>query len=228
MIQWLGCQIARHEMVNGDKRPINGDRPIRCRLFELACRPLPQTIEIPYHAAMSSSVLYAPWRMDYIRSLDGKPGACFLCAAAATADQPAERQRDVLLLWSTTHSIVVINRYPYANGHLLVAPRAHKAEIGELSDEEGLDLHRQTAVAIDLLRRAVSAQGFNLGINLGRLAGAGVPEHVHQHVVPRWNGDTNFMSVVGDVRIVPQAMGQLYDELIRVRQGMGVAGNNGL
>jgi len=110
-----------------------------------------------------------------------------------------------------------VNRYPYANGHLLVAPRAHKAELEELSDEEGLDLHRQTTAAVGLLRRAVSAQGFNLGSNLGRVAGAGLPGHFHQHVVPRWNGDINFMSVVGDIRVVPQAMNQLYDELVRLR-----------
>ncbi|MGD1278272.1 MAG: HIT domain-containing protein [Tepidisphaeraceae bacterium] len=166
---------------------------------------------------MQTPPLFAPWRMDYLRSLgEGDSPQCFLCeaAAAAEANDPAQK-RDRLLLWSTDLSVVVMNRYPYANGHLLIAPRAHKAELQELSDAEQLDLSRQTTAAIELLKRAVSAQGFNIGINLGRVAGAGMPGHVHQHVVPRWGGDTNFMSVVGETRVVPQAMSQLYDELLR-------------
>jgi len=168
---------------------------------------------------MTTNPLYAPWRMDYIRSID-KPdgGACFICDAANA--KTAEERRARLLLWTSEHCAVIINRYPYTNGHLLIAPRAHKAALEDLTDEEGLDLHRQTTLAVQLLKRAVSAQGFNLGINLGRCAGAGLPGHVHQHVVPRWSGDTNFMSVVGDVRVVPQAMTQLYDELMRVREEM--------
>jgi ATP adenylyltransferase len=154
--------------------------------------------------------------MDYIRSLvkDDAAGGCFLCAAAnATTD--AEK-RDRLVLWTTALSVVLINRYPYTNGHLLIAPRAHLAEMEALSDEQHLDLARQSTRAIQLLKRSCSPQGFNLGTNLGRVAGAGVPGHLHHHVVPRWGGDTNFMSVVGEVRVVPQAMSQLYDELMRV------------
>ena len=169
-----------------------------------------------------SPTLYAPWRIDYIRSLSKgdkpKPDACFLCdaAGASTADQ----RREGLMLWATEHCVVLINRYPYTNGHLLVAPRAHKADLEELTDDERLDLQRQTTEAVKLLKRAVSAQGFNIGINLGKCAGAGLPGHLHQHVVPRWAGDTNFMGVVGEVRVVPQAMSQLYDELLAVRASM--------
>jgi len=168
---------------------------------------------------MATPPLHAPWRMQYIRALD-KPdgGKCFMCeAAAATTD--AER-RERLVLWATDHSVVIMNRFPYTNGHVLISPKAHKAELEDLNDEELLDLQKQSAVVIRLLKRAVSAQGMNVGINLGRCAGAGVPGHLHQHVVPRWAGDTNFMSVIGEVRIVPQAIGQLYDELLRVRAGM--------
>ena len=164
---------------------------------------------------MPDRPIYAPWRIEYIRSLD-KPdaGECFLCAAAdAKSDQ---EKRDRLVLWTTPLSVVLINRYPYTNGHLLIAPRAHIAELDAVPDEAMIDLTRQTTRAMQLLRRAISPQGFNIGINLGRCAGAGVPGHVHQHVVPRWGGDTNFMSVIGEVRVVPQAMGQLYEELIRV------------
>ena len=158
--------------------------------------------------------LQAPWRMDYIRSLDKGDGSCFLCAAANANDEMERRDR--LVLWITDLSVVLINRYPYTNGHLLIAPRAHKADFEDLSDAEQLDLAKQSTRAIQLLKRSCSPQGFNLGTNLGRVAGAGVPGHLHNHVVPRWGGDTNFMSVVGEVRVVPQAMSQLYDELMRV------------
>jgi ATP adenylyltransferase len=165
---------------------------------------------------MQGPTLYAPWRMDYIKSLaHSPPGGCFICQAAAA--NPA-LWPELLVLWKSAHSIVIINRYPYANGHLLIAPLAHKSELSELTDEEGLDLHKQTSEAIELLRVAVAAQGFNIGVNLGRIAGAGVPGHVHQHVVPRWAGDANFMSVVGEVRVVPQAISQLYEALIKQRR----------
>ena len=166
---------------------------------------------------MAIPSLSAPWRIDYIRSLS-KPAddRCFLCGAAGTATD--DERRGALVLWATDHCVVMINRYPYTNGHLLVAPRAHKADLEHLTPDEQLDLQRQTTEAVKLLRRAVSAQGFNIGINLGRCAGAGVPGHLHQHVVPRWAGDVNFMGVVGEVQVVPQAMSQLYDELLRVRE----------
>jgi ATP adenylyltransferase len=155
--------------------------------------------------------------MDYIRSLQKPAGErCFLCEAAAVTDQAAARQ--AVVLWQTAHSVVLLNRFPYTNGHLLVAPRAHKADPEELTSEEKLDLVEQTTESVRLLRHAVSAQGFNIGINLGRCAGAGVPGHLHQHVVPRWGGDVNFMSVVGEVQVVPQALSQLYDELLEVRE----------
>jgi ATP adenylyltransferase len=153
--------------------------------------------------------------MDYIRSLSkDDAGGCFLCAAANAATE--QDRRDRLVLWTSDHSVALINRYPYTNGHLLIAPRAHKADFEDLTDAEQLDLAKQSTRALQLLKRALSPQGFNLGTNLGRVAGAGVPGHLHQHVVPRWGGDTNFMSVVGEVRVVPQAMSQLYDELTRV------------
>jgi ATP adenylyltransferase len=165
---------------------------------------------------MAHASLYAPWRMDYIRSLQ-KPGAkeeCFLCAAAAATTD--KERRDRLVLWQTDQTVVLMNRFPYTNGHLMVAPRAHKPEMEELTADEKLDLMQQTAQTVRLLKRAVSAQGFNIGINLGRCAGAGVPGHLHQHVVPRWGGDVNFMSVVGQVQVVPEATAQLYRELLDV------------
>jgi ATP adenylyltransferase len=157
--------------------------------------------------------------MDYIKSLDQpKSDECFLCRAAAASNEAERRER--LVLWASEHSLVVINRYPYAHGHLLIAPLMHKADLNELTEPEGSDLHRQTVAALELLKRAVAAQGFNIGINLGRVAGAGVPGHVHQHVVPRWGGDANFTSVIGEIRVVPQAISQLYEALMQVRAQM--------
>jgi len=154
--------------------------------------------------------------MEYIRSLEKPDGnSCFICDATAASTDQQRKQR--LVLWSSEHCIVIINRYPYTNGHLLIAPKAHKAEMEQLTSDELLDLSEQTVEALKLLKRALSPQGFNIGINLGRCAGAGLPGHLHQHVVPRWGGDTNFMSVVGEVRVVPQAMSQLYEELMRLR-----------
>src|SRR5690606_21222717 len=115
-------------------------------------------------------------------------------------EEPIRRER--LVLWQSDHCLVLINRYPYTNGHLLVAPKAHVAELEDLDEPQMLDLGRQTVAAVALLRRAMSPQGFNIGINLGRCAGAGVPGHLHQHIVPRWAGDTNFMGVVAEVRVV--------------------------
>jgi ATP adenylyltransferase len=166
-----------------------------------------------------TSPLFAPWRMQYIKSL-GKDEGCFLCEAAK-ASLP-EKRRELLVLWGSDQCIVLLNRFPYANGHLLVAPRAHKADLEELSEAEQLDLAVQTAAVVRLLKRAVSAQGFNIGINLGKVAGAGLPGHVHQHIVPRWGGDTNFMTVVGETRVVPEALSQMYDELVRVSGEMGL------
>jgi ATP adenylyltransferase len=164
-----------------------------------------------------SSHLQAPWRMQYIRGLS-KPESeeCFLCAAGRTTSDEERRAR--LILWMTELSIVVINLFPYTNGHLLISPRAHKADMEELTDAELLDLERQSIDAIKLLKRAISPQGFNIGINLGRCAGAGLPGHIHQHVVPRWAGDVNFMTVLGDVRVVPEAADKLWEELTRVRK----------
>jgi len=141
--------------------------------------------------------------MDYIRSLD-KPdaGKCFLCEAAAAASE--KEKADRLVLWTTPRTVVLINRYPYTNGHLLIAPREHIADLELMSDDITADFHRQTMRAIKLLKLAMSPQGFNIGINLGRVAGAGLPGHVHQHVVPRWGGDTNFMPVLADVKVLPE------------------------
>lgn len=165
--------------------------------------------------------LWAPWRMEYLRSLgDGsaEAGGCFLCAyAASPADDTANH-----VIWRTAHSIVLMNRFPYTNGHLLIAPRRHVAALAELDDAELNEHARLTRDAIDLLGPTVRADGFNVGMNFGRCAGAGLPGHLHTHVVPRWNGDTNFVPVLDGARIISQAMSDLFDELVTQSKTLGL------
>ena len=159
--------------------------------------------------------------MSYIKGLiKPEAEACFLCAAAAATSSDDRRNR--LILWQTDHTIVLMNRYPYSNGHLMVAPLTHDADLDAISAAVQTDLVAQTSKVVRLLRRAVSAQGFNVGINLGRCAGAGVPGHLHQHIVPRWAGDTSFIHVVGETRIVPESLSQMYAELMRVAGELGI------
>ncbi|GMU38463.1 MAG: HIT domain-containing protein [Phycisphaerae bacterium] len=155
--------------------------------------------------------LWAPWRMQYIRSLaeDTRDDVCFLCRYAA--DPASDRAHHVL--WRTPACLVVMNRFPYTNGHLMIAPRRHVGEFEELDDPTLCDLIRSTRDAVRVLRAVVRAQGFNVGFNLGVCAGAGLPGHVHAHVVPRWAGDTNYMAVLGQVRVIPDALDALYEEL---------------
>jgi ATP adenylyltransferase len=142
--------------------------------------------------------LWAPWRLEYIKAAD-EEGGCIFCAAAA-GDEDAER----LVVHRGSHAIVLLNKFPYASGHYMVAPIRHVGEYGELSDEEVLELHRLASAGMGALAELYAPQGYNLGWNLGRIAGAGVVDHVHLHVVPRWAGDTNFMPVLADVKVLPE------------------------
>lgn len=147
--------------------------------------------------------IWAPWRMEYIHGLgEGEGNGCFLCHYRDTPGRDVEHH----VVARTPHALVVLNRFPYTNGHLLVAPLAHKAELDELDDDEMRAVWWMARGVRGLLAEAVHAQGFNIGANFGRCAGAGLPGHLHLHVVPRWNGDTNFMPVLGDVRVIPQSL----------------------
>ena len=150
--------------------------------------------------------VWAPWRMEFIRS--PKSGSCFMCDALAGSDD-----RGTLLLHRGPVSLVIMNRYPYTNGHLLIAPRRHVANLTDLNDEERLDLMRLTDRCVRALEKAAAPEGYNIGINLGRAAGAGLESHLHVHIVPRWNGDTNFMPVFSDVRVVAEALEETYRRL---------------
>lgn len=170
---------------------------------------------------MNHELLWAPWRLAYIKGDDAEapgpeptdwlPGAdktCFICRAVAD-----NRDRRNLLVHRSQYAAVILNRFPYNNGHLLIAPNLHKAALHELSDEEHLDCQRLLADYVQRLQRLMNAEGFNIGLNLGRLAGAGLPGHVHWHLVPRWNGDTNFMPVVANTKVIPQALDSLWELL---------------
>jgi len=147
--------------------------------------------------------LWAPWRMEYIRSLrEDLDNGCFLCRYAGNPDADTANH----VLKRTATSMVLLNRFPYSNGHLLIAPRAHKAQLAELTADETVDLMRLISDGMSALRTCMHAQGFNIGMNLGHCAGAGLPDHLHWHVVPRWSGDTNYMSVIGDVRVIPDSL----------------------
>ena len=154
--------------------------------------------------------LHAPWRIPYIRSLGGRQEGCFLCRARDEDDAYEAN----LLLWRTRRSLVIMNRFPYTGGHLLIAPADHVATLDELPADARLEIMDLTNDCLKILAHAVRAEGFNVGMNLGRCAGAGLPDHIHLHIVPRWAGDTNFMAVLGDVRMLHQAMGDLRRELL--------------
>jgi len=152
--------------------------------------------------------LWAPWRIEYIQSLTGDNG-CFLCQYRDEPDKDSEN----LLLWRGEHCLAVMNRFPYTGGHMLVAPIAHVAGLEDLSGPVMCEMMEMVRDLQILLKKTIGAHGFNVGMNIGRCAGAGLPGHLHLHVVPRWNGDTNFMSALGDIRVIPQALSQLYEHL---------------
>jgi len=158
--------------------------------------------------------------MDYIRSLDGTEHGdeCFLCRYRDTPQQDQTNH----VLWRGPHTIVVMNRFPYTNGHLLVAPARHEGDFTCLSDEELLELQKSVRDGVAVLRETIQPQGFNIGYNLGRCAGAGLPEHLHAHIVPRWSGDTNFMAILGDARVIPDSLDTLAGLLTEAARAAGL------
>jgi ATP adenylyltransferase len=155
--------------------------------------------------------LWAPWRLAYVADPKEKQRPaddCFLCRGVGGADDRAN-----LLVRRSGLSVVVLNRFPYNNGHLLIAPKVHKGRPDELTPDELLDLQLVLRDMLAVLDRVMTPDGYNVGLNLGKVAGAGLPGHLHWHIVPRWHGDTNFMPVVADTKVIPQALDALYDLL---------------
>ena len=150
--------------------------------------------------------LWAPWRLEYVQSADKEDG-CIFCRAAEGDDE------EHLVVRRGERAFVVLNKFPYSSGHLLVAPYRHAVEFAELDDDEALEVHRLGAQGLAALQTIYGPEGFNLGWNLGRIAGAGIVDHGHMHVVPRWGGDTNFMPVLGDVKEIPEHLAASRDRL---------------
>jgi ATP adenylyltransferase len=155
--------------------------------------------------------LWAPWRMPYIRAIGAKEG-CFICEKL----KASQNDDEAMVLWRTARSIVILNRFPYNNGHLLIAPVRHIAELEQADQRELGELTRLIIESQKALRLAIQPHGFNVGMNFGQCAGAGLPGHLHIHVVPRWQGDTNFMSVCGDTKVISQSLSELLSLLKEV------------
>ncbi|HXX57108.1 MAG TPA: HIT domain-containing protein [Thermodesulfovibrionales bacterium] len=153
--------------------------------------------------------IWAPWRMEYILSKKG-PG-CIFC------EKPKEQKdRENLILLRGAESFVIMNLYPYNNGHLMVVPNRHVFSITELRDGELLELMKMTQKAVTCLREAFMPEGFNIGLNIGKVAGAGIEEHLHFHIIPRWVGDTHFMAALSEVRVIPEHVLSTYDRLFPI------------
>ncbi len=170
---------------------------------------------------MSNEQLWAPWRLGYILGakdapqtqpvanlLFGADPSCFLCQCV-----PNDDDRTRLVVERGKHAVTVLNRYPYNNGHLLIAPKQHVARLDELDEAVQLEMSLTISRMVCTLDRVLQPHGYNIGLNLGQAAGAGVPGHLHWHIVPRWSGDTNFMSSVAGVRTIPQSLEALWDLL---------------
>ncbi len=151
--------------------------------------------------------LWRPWRIKYI--LSPKPQNCVLCEKIAD-----NKDRENYILYRGLNSCIMLNLYPYNSGHLMVVPFRHVPSLEDLDEEELLDFIKLTVKGIEALRRALNPEGFNIGINIGKVAGAGIEDHVHLHIVPRWGGDTNFMPIMAETKIIPELLEQTYERLV--------------
>lgn len=151
--------------------------------------------------------LWSPWRVQYIRRYPQR--GCFFCRYIRQ-----NRDRENLIVVRSRRCFCIMNRFPYNSGHLMVAPMAHKGELSQLSSLEFSELFKLMLQMIKLLKRVMRPQGFNVGLNLGHVAGAGAKGHLHIHIVPRWEADTNFMPVISDTKVVSQSLQQLYEQLV--------------
>lgn len=171
---------------------------------------------------MSLDKLWAPWRMEYIRDIHQKDGGCIFCV------KPKEDgDRENLILFRGKKNFVIMNRYPYNNGHLMVVPYKHASDSSDLGDAAALEMWKLTNKCKDVLTKAFHPDGFNIGMNIGRTAGAGIDQHIHMHIVPRWNGDTNYMPIIGETKVVSQGLLDAYDILKPYFTGKGSISTGG-
>lgn len=152
--------------------------------------------------------LWAPWRMEYIQDSDIQDNGCIFCNKPG---QSADREN--LILYRGAKCFVIMNKYPYNNGHLMIVPYLHTSDTLKLDDPTGVEIWHLINKCVTVLTNLFHPAGFNIGMNLGRAAGAGIDQHVHMHIVPRWNGDTNFMPVIGETKVVSQGLYEAYDLL---------------
>ncbi len=155
--------------------------------------------------------LWAPWRIKYIQGLS-ESSKCFICHSVKNPQDDA----DNFVLWRSERNIVILNRFPYNNGHLLIAPVRHIPELEQANDEELLEMIKLVRESQKALTLAVKPHGFNVGMNFGRCGGAGLPDHLHIHIVPRWDGDTNFMKVCSDTNVISQSLNELLELLKQI------------
>jgi ATP adenylyltransferase len=161
--------------------------------------------------------LWAPWRMEYIGSASSQEEqGCIFCELPVKNDDEA-----TYILARQDHSFAILNKFPYNSGHLMAAPYRHVGNLEDLKDEESLDMAKLLGRCVEALKEAMQPNGFNLGMNLGQVAGAGIPDHVHWHVVPRWSGDTNFMPIIGETKVLPEQLRGTYDKLRRSLDATG-------
>jgi ATP adenylyltransferase len=153
--------------------------------------------------------LWTPWRMTYLKGNSGSKSDCVFCVKANGSDDAVEH-----MLHRGEHVFATLNLYPYNNGHIMIVPYRHIAHVTDLTVDEMTELMTLTQRSLRVLTAAFNPQGFNIGINQGSAAGAGIAEHLHQHIVPRWGGDTNFMSTVGEMRVIPEWVDQTYERLL--------------
>lgn len=152
--------------------------------------------------------LWAPWRIEYIE--EEKPEYCIFCKAFNE-----KKDEKNLVLWRGKHSFVMLNRFPYNSGHMMIAPIRHLGDFEDLNQDEMLEIGEAIQLAMKVLRKVMNPHGFNIGMNLGRVAGAGVEDHIHVHIVPRWDGDTNYMPIISDTKVIPEALSRTYNKLLQ-------------
>ena len=150
--------------------------------------------------------IWAPWRLEFI--MKGGEGGCFLCEKPKEKDDAAN-----YVLYRGKYNFIILNAFPYNPGHLMIAPYRHTGQIAELEREESNEHFKLIKFGVTLLTDVIKPDGYNVGMNLGKVAGAGVADHLHTHIVPRWQGDTNFMPVVGEIKVVPEALAKTYSKL---------------
>ncbi len=158
-----------------------------------------------------NKTLWTPWRMAYVEKKEGRDKGCIFCVAEGEEKTFAKEE---LLLYREPLVAVLMNRFPYTNGHLLVAPTRHLADLTDLSEEENTAIMRLMQKSVTILRAHLAPDGFNIGLNLGETAGAGIAAHLHWHIVPRWDGDHNFMTVLAEVRTIPEHINNTFDRLL--------------